>query len=57
VADPNDLLNIEPAPPPGLVIGGMGIETGDEEGNRLADITSISMGERVESISKSSKTA
>jgi len=54
VADPNDLLNIDPAPPPGLV-GGMGIVTGDEEGSRLADINSISIGERVESISKSSK--
>jgi len=57
VADPNDLLNIDPAPPPCLVMGGMGIETGDVEGSRLADINSISMGERVESISKSNKTA
>ena len=55
MADPNDLLNIEPAPPPGLVVCGMGIVMGDEEGSRLADINSISIGERVESISKSSK--
>lgn len=57
MADPSDLLNIDPAPPPGLVIGGTGIVTSDEEGSRLADINSISIGERVESISKSSDTA
>jgi hypothetical protein len=53
VADPRDLLNIAEAPPTGLMGWmGMGVDTGDEEGN-LADINSISIGESVESISKS----